>query len=242
MSGLDFLKKKDGVEETTQDRVGGGSFSLDSGVYPVIIDKAYLVNSTSSASVGVRIEATTGDGKVYKDTIYVTNKLGENTYLDKNSKPHYLPGFELVNNLSLIVTGKEISELTPEDKVIEAYNATLGRNAPTTVKMLMEFVGQSAIFGIVKTKKFKQAKNQVSGAYENTADIVENNELINVFNDAGFTALEIKAKVTEVTFINQFMEVYKAGYVKDTTSKTGAATGVTNTPSAAPAKSLFGQK
>ena len=240
MSGLDFLKKQDGVEETTQDRVGGGSFVIDSGAHEAVIDKAYLVNSTSSKAVGVRVEATLSNGKKFRETIYVTNGEGKNTYLNKDNKPTYLPGFELVSNICAVTIGTELAELMPEDKVVEIYNAELKRNAPTSVKMLMELVGKSLILGIAKTKSFKQAKNAVSGKYEDTADIVEGNALINVFNTAGYTALEIKAKATEVSFINQFMEVYKADYVKDTTKKAGnaAAGGVSNTPP--PTKSLFG--
>ena len=236
---MDFLRKVDGVEETTQDRVGGGSFVIDSGAYEAKIDKAYLVNSSSSKAVGVKIEAALSNGKKFRDTIYVTNSEGKNTYLTKDKKLAYLPGFELISNIALVTVGKELADLTPEDKVVEVYNSELKRNAPTSVQMLMELVGTDIVLGIAKTKSFKQAKNAVSGKYENTEEIVEGNELINVFNIAGYTALEIKAKATEVSFINQFMEVYKEGYVKDTTKKGTAAAGVTNTP-ATPAKSLFG--
>ena len=45
---LDFLKKQEGIQETTQDKIGGGSFTLDSGLHEARIDKAYLTNSGSS--------------------------------------------------------------------------------------------------------------------------------------------------------------------------------------------------
>ena len=237
---LDFLKKQDGVQETTADRVGGGSFTIDSGVYEGKIDKAYLVNSTSSKAVGVRIEATLTTGQKFRETIYVTNGEGKNTYVGKNDgKVAYLPGFELVSNICAVTIGKELSDLTPVDKVVEIYNAELKRNAPTSVKMLMELVGADLGLGIVKTKAFKQAKNAASGKYEDTTDIIEGNSLVNVFTIGGLTALEIKAGVTEPTFVNQFIEVYKADYVKDTTKNAKTPAGVSNTP-AAPAKSLFG--
>ena len=237
---MDFLGKQEGVVETTEDRVGGGSFVVDSGAYEAKIDKAYLVISTSSKAVGVKIEATLSNGKKFRDTIYVTNGEGKNIYINKDGKACYLPGFETVSNLAYVITGKELSTLSPEDKIVEVYNAELKRNVPTTVKMLMELVGADVVLGIAKTKSFKQAKNDVSGKYENTAEIVEGNELINSFTMAGFTALELKAKATEVDFINKFMEVYKADYVKDSTKKAGAAAtgGVSNTPPAT--KSLFG--
>ena len=31
---LDFLQKKAGIGETTQDKIGGGSFIVNSGAYP----------------------------------------------------------------------------------------------------------------------------------------------------------------------------------------------------------------
>lgn len=238
---LDFLKKQEGVQETTKDKIGG-SYVLNSGLYEAKINKAYLVNSSSSKAVGVALEFSTSDGQTFKDTIYVTNGEGSNTYTTKQNKLAYLPGFETVSNIVFVTLGKEIAELEPEDKVVEIYNAELAKNAPTAVKMLTELLGQDLILGLVKTKSFKQAKNAATGKYENTAEITETNEIVNVFNITGFTALELKAKATEIDFINQFKEVYTSDYIKDKTknAKTPAgnatAGGVSNTPT----KSLFG--
>lgn len=239
---MDFLKKAENVVETTEDRVGGGSFVIDSGAYEAKIEKAYLVNSSSSKAVGIRLEAMLSNGKRFRDTIYVTNGAGENTYVNKEGKPAYLPGFETMSNVALVTVGKELADLTPEDKVVEIYNAELKRNAPTTVKMLMELVGADIVLGIAKTKSFKQVKNATTNKYENTSEVVEGNELVNVFNIAGFTALELKAKATEVDFINKFIEVYKADYVKDTTKKAATAGSTSGGVTTPPVKSLFGGK
>ncbi len=236
---LDFLKKQEGVQETTQDKIGGGSFTLDSGLHEAKIDKAYLTNSSSSKAVAMALEFTTVDGKSYKDTIWMTNGEGKNTYTTKEGKLAYLPGFETVSNIALVTVGKELAELTPEDKVVELYNAELSKKVPTSVKMFTELVGQNLILGIHKVKEFKQVKNAATGKYEDTADVRESNELANVFSIPGSTALEIKAKATEVDFILQFKEAFKPDYVKDKTKgKAGAPAGVSNTPPAT--KSLFG--
>ena len=42
---LDFLQKKAGIGETTLDRIGGGSFIVNSGAYPAKVTKAYLQQS-----------------------------------------------------------------------------------------------------------------------------------------------------------------------------------------------------
>lgn len=238
---MDFLQKHDGVQETTQDKIGGGSFTLDSGLHEAKIDKAYLTNSSSSKAVGITLEFTTVEGKNYRDTIWVTNSDGKNTYTTKDGKLAYLPGFETVSNISLVTVGKELAQLTPEDKVVEIYNAELSKKVPTSVKMFTELVGQGIILGIHKVKSFKQVKDAATGKYVDTADVRETNELSNVFSIAGFTALELKAKATEVDFIKQFEEAFKSNYVKDRTKgkasgTPGAGAGVTNTPT----KSLFG--
>lgn len=239
---LDFLKKQEGIQETTQDKIGGGSFTLDSGLHEARIDKAYLTNSGSSKAVAIAFEFTTTEGKSYKDTIWVTNGEGKNTYLTKDNKLAYLPGFETVSNIALVAVGKELAELTPEDKVIEIYNSELAKKVPTSVQMFTELIGQTIILGLHKVKSFKQAKDPATGKYVDTAETRETNELVNVFSQAGFTALELKAKATEVDFIKQFEEAFKSDYVKDKTKgrAAGATPGVGAGVSNNPTKSLFG--
>lgn len=239
---LDFLKKQTGVEETTQDRIGGGSFTIDSGVYPAVLKKAYLVHSSSSKAVGVALEIQVNGDKEYRETVYVTNGEGNNTYIDKKtSKPKYLPGFELVSNLVSVINGKELSELVPEEKVVELYNAELKRKAPTSVQMFTELLEAEFVICLQKVKSFKQAKDAATGKYVDTPDVREGNEIVNVFNTAGFTALELKAKATEINFINECTKVYTAEYIKDATKgKTPTATAGANNLPPVNTPSLFG--
>lgn len=240
---LDFLQKKAGITETVQDRIGGGSFTLNSGAYPAKISKAYLQQSGSSSAVAIVFEFKLPEDKTLNETIWVTNGKGENFYTDaKTGKPSYLPGFELASNIAFVATGKELSALTPEDKVIEIYNSELKKKAPTSVKMLMDLVDQDIILGVQKVIEFKQAKNQLTGKYEDTAETRETNEIVNVFNVAGFTALEVKSSATELDFINKFREVYTAEYVRDKTKKAAKAGGAQTPNQGVTTPSLFATK
>ena len=221
MAGLNFLQKRADIVETTQDSLGGGSFVLNSGIYPAVINKAFLKNSSSSSAVAIEFEFGLPEGKTHSETIWVTNGAGENYYINKNTgKPTYLPGFESTSNIAIVAAGLELGELEPEDKVVEIYNAELKKKAPTPVKMFMGLVGKELILGLQKTITFKQAKNQVTGKYEDTAETRETNEIVNVFTTSGFTALEFKAGATEVDFINKFKEVYTPDFVRDRTKNT----------------------
>ena len=236
---LDFLQKKAGIGETTQDKIGGGSFIINSGAYPAKVTKAYLQQSNSSSAVAIVFEFKLPDDKTLNETIWVTNGKGENFYVDqKSGKPAYLPGFELASNIAYVTTGKELAALTPEDKVIEIYNSELKKKAPTPVKMLMDIVDTELIVGIQKVVEFKQAKNQATGKYEDTAETRETNEIVNVFNVAGFTALEAKTEAKELDFIIKFKEVYTSEFVRDKTKKAKAA-GATSPNQGVTTPSLF---
>lgn len=241
---LDFLNKQAGITETTQDRIGTGSFTVDSGIYPAKITKAYLQQAASSKAVSIIFEFALPDSKTLTETVWVTNKTGENFYVDKKSnKPAYLPGFELASNIAFVAIGKELAELTPEPKVIEIYNSELKKKAPTTVQMLMDLVEKEIIVGVQKVLEFKQAKNQVTGAYEDTAETRESNEIVNVFTLSGLTALEVKSGAKEVDFINKFKEVYTSDYLRDKTKKAGNKPAGAQSPNqGVTTPSLFGAK
>lgn len=240
---LDFLQKREGINETTADKIGGGSYTLNSGLYPAKITKAYLQGSSKSNAMSIVFEFALPDNKTLTETVWVTNGKGENFYIDqKTSKPSYLPGFELASNIAFVATGKELSALSPEDKVVEIYNSDLQKKAPTPVKMLMDLVNQDLVIGIQKVIEFKQTKNQLTGKYEDTAETRETNEIVNVFTPAGFTALEAKAGATEVNFINEFQKVYTAEYLRDKTKKAAKTPGATTPNQGVTTPSLFPTK
>ena len=109
--------------------------------------------------------------------------------------------------------------------------------------MLMDLVEKEIIVGVQKVLEYKQVKNQVTGAYEDTNETRESNEIVNVFTVSGLTALEVKSGAKEVDFINKFKEVYTSDYLRDKTKKAGNKPAGAQSPNqGVTTPSLFGAK
>ena len=214
---MNFLSKKDGIKERNKDSLGG--FLVDTGVYGATIKLAYMTQAAESDAVALNFEFELSTGVKYKEQIWITNKQGDNTYVDKNTKElAYLPGFELASDITLCATGQELDEQEIEDKVIMLYNAEAGKEIPTEVKMFTSMIDAELQLGIHKIKTFKQAKN-ASGIYEDTAEIREVNNIHKAFSADGFTVTEMKAGAEAPEFIEKYRKEFTSEYVKDKTAK-----------------------
>lgn len=80
--------------EGEKDVLGGGG-TVESGAYDGVVELAYVGKSQSSDAQNVTFNIKLDNGFYVRETIYVTNKKGENFYPDKNDakKKHLLPGF-----------------------------------------------------------------------------------------------------------------------------------------------------
>ena len=87
----------EGLEEAT-DRLGGGFAALDHNIYSGKLKALYAITAGSGA-MGVVILFNHAGGE-YRETVYVTNKKGENFFTDqKTGKKVPLPGFTTINNI-----------------------------------------------------------------------------------------------------------------------------------------------
>lgn len=235
-----FLNKQKDVAEVTKDTLGGG-FTWDTGLYSVVIDSAYLDMSKGGAA-NITFGFKTAEGKALSQTIYVssgTAKGQNNYYVDKQGEKQYLPGFTIADDIATLTTGDGIGTVEQEDKMVEVYNAELGKKAPTTKPVFMDLIGKEVVLGIVKIKEFKNVKNDMTGAYEPGTEVREFNEIAKVFSETGHTVVETKSDA-KAAFVNIWAEKNPASYVRDKTKGKGGA------PKAAadtkPKKSLFGDK
>jgi len=242
---LNFLKRDDTIVEEA-DKLGGGSFTWDTGAYDVIIDSAYMDESQGGAH-NINFTFKTADGKSLSETIYVTSGKAKgqlNYYVDKQGAKQYLPGFTICDHISLCATGKALAELEPEDKIVEVYNPELKKKAPTSKPVLMELIGKPVTLGIVKVKEFKNVKD-ASGNYVPGSDIKEFNEVAKAFNtDSKQTVVEAKAG-EEAAFFEKWCKQNTSDYVKDKTkgkTPTAGATSSSAGSAAKPTTSLFGPK
>ena len=243
--------KSDGLEET-QDRLGGYS-PLDTDIYTGKIKMAYADKSDGGAQ-NVNLVVDLG-GKEYRETIYITNKKGENFFLNKDDKTKKvpLPGFTVIDDICLCTTEKPLADQDVEDKVVRLYDRESKKELPKSVPVLVELLGKEVSLAIVRQLENKQEKDG-SGTYQPTAETRESNVITKVFHTASrMTMVEARQGNETGTFWDSWLERNK-GQISDKRTikdgQAGAPKGAaaarpqpTPTGSAAPErKSLFGKK
>jgi hypothetical protein len=207
---LNTLAKPTNVVEE-KDTLGGGSYLLDSDIYDMTIDTAW-VGKSSGGAMNVNIVLKSGS-KTLRSTIYITSgnvKGNKTTYLDKNGEEHYLPGFSQIDSMCLLATSKSITELATTKKVIKVYDPSVSKEVPTEVDMIMELLGTAIKVGVLKQIVDKTAKNDRTGAYEPTGETREINEIDKFFRSRdGLTTAEIRAGEPAAVFLSTWQNANK---------------------------------
>ena len=242
-----------GTDDTIQDEVdsiGGGSRVLDSGIYDFTVDMAYAMESSGGAKAVV-LHLKTPDGKELRSTQWVSSgkaKGCKNFYETKDGQKKYLPGFLMLQSLSLLTIGVEPNQLEAEMKFIKLWNKEQKKEVPTEVPVLVGLLNQQ-IKGAVLKQVVDKTKDDGQGNYLPTGETREENELDKFFRASdSMTTAEIRAQATSAEFIQTWADK-NTGTVRDRTSKDaapakqssafGAATNGGGT--VAPTKSIFGK-
>ena len=228
----------DGLEEVT-DRLGGFQ-PFDTDIYAGTI-KAMYAGQADSGARNVTVIADFG-GREYRETIYVTNKKGENFFLNKQDpkKKVPLPGFTTIDDICLIATGKPLAEQTAEDKVIKVWDRDAGAEIPKTVPMLVDCLNQPIKLGIVRQLENKSEKS--GDEYVPTAETREINFIDKVFHpEMNMTVVEAKNGAEKATFHDSWLERNKGETRDKRTIKDGEG-GNTGRPGAARQAPQAGQQ
>lgn len=234
--------------EQTEDRLGGFS-PLETDIYVGVIKMAYAGKADSGAS-SVTVMVDLPGGKEYRETVYVTNKKGENFFLNQNdqSKKVPLPGFTTIDDICLIADGKPLAETAIEEKVINMYDKDAGRELPKKAHVLVDLLGKPVALGILCKKEYKSVKNATTGAYEPTSETRELNTIDKVFHpELKITVAEARNNVTNPVFWDSWTTRNK-GVTRDATAPKKGAVAKPGMPAsssagAPPARtSLFGKK
>jgi hypothetical protein len=256
MSALFGNLTSNGLEES-QDRLGGNFGPVESDIYKAVIKAAYAGQAASGArSVSFIFDL---NGREFRPTIYITNKKGENFFINKQdaTKKVPLPGFTTVDDICLVATGKPLAEQDAEDKVIKLYDAEAGKELPKSVPMLVELLEKEVSLAILKLLVNKNVKNDATGDYEPTAETREENNIEKVFDtESQMTVNEARQGAEKAAFWDGWLERNK-GKTKDKRTLKDGETGAVGAPpkaraaangapaptaGAAPKKSLFGKK
>lgn len=238
------LKMDDSIQEQG-DSLGGSV--LDSGIYDMVIDMAYIDISKNGA-YGLVCSFRGANGVSHKETFWMTNTEAKgclNYYVDKSGAKQYLPGFNQANTLALLTTGMNISDLEPEKKTIKVYNYELKKEVPTEKQVVTAMLQQPIKIGLVKQIVDKTKKNPATGAYDPTGETREENEIHKLFDaENGCTVAELRAGATVPYFLEGWENKWK-GQVRNRAKGTKGDSGTAGAPASPGAMkkpgSLFGK-
>jgi len=239
--------KTDGLEQS-QDRLGGYK-PLETDIYIGTI-KALYAGKSDGGALSVNLIADF-NGQEYRETFWVTNKKGENFFLNKDDKTKKvpLPGFTVAEDICQIALGVPLAEAAMEERTIKLYDPEAKRELPKAVQMIVDAIGQPIALGVLKSIVNKNEK--VNGEYVPTAETREENSTDKVFHPtAKLTVAEARQGATEAKFWDGWLERNK-GQTRDRRSikdgaagaprAAGAAPKAGEQAAAAPRKSLFGK-
>jgi len=227
------------IEVTNEDTLGGGSFTRDTGLYPMKAEVAYLDKSSGGAlSLNLHMSVIGGDNRLVKQTLYLTtnDKNGnKNYYLSKKTGGKVLlPGRSMAEHIAAILTGQPMAQLTPEERTIKLWNFEAKAEVPTQVNSIPEMVGQKILVGLHKCVENKR-KEASPGKWVDTNEKREFNEIHKVFYPDGFSVTERKAEAEAAVFVNTWSGKNDADYVRDTfktVEGSAAKAGVDSLPAA----------
>ena len=223
--------------EKEKDVLGGRSL-LPTGVYEGKLEVVYITKSAKGAQAFNLVVDI--NGKKVRDQIYVTNREGGVTYT-KDGKKYPLPGYSLMNALAKLTIGKEIPQLSFENKLVKIYNYELKKEVATEVPVAVELTGETVKLGIEYLRENKNAQDQ-AGNYVATSETRDSNVIVRVFHvKTNQTAAEYDAQAP-AEFMGLWLKEFE-GKMRDRSKPVsgGAAPAAAATSgAAAPKTSLFG--
>jgi hypothetical protein len=206
------------VEAPSTDNLGGG-FTVNSGLYKMLIDVAYETKSAGGA-IGIVLHLKSADPNErvqHRETLYVTSKAGLNYYLGGKNKDKkiLLPGMQLFQQICKIcVPGTKPDELIQEKKTIKVWNNEMKAEVPTEVDFIPELKDKPLYVGIVRVKENKRVpKEPGSSIYVDTPEAREYSKIHRVFYTDGFSTEEKEKGGEKPTFIQTWKKKHTSDYV-----------------------------
>lgn len=236
---MSFLKNlgKDKDIKDEVDTLGGGA--QPSGLYKCVIEAAYLGVSQGGAN-SLTIVAKAENGHTFRETLWITNKQGEEFYI-YNDEKRFLPGFNVANALSLLTVGYELCDLDePEERTLKIFDFDEKKEVPTEVPCLTQLHGEEIWLGIVKEIQDKTKKNDSTGKYEPTGETREVNVIDKVFRaESGLTVAEARLGEDKGEFVEKWVNKWEGKERNKAKGAAGAGKAGAPAQKAAPKSSLF---
>lgn len=215
--GIKNTKIESDIHKEDTDTLGGG-FTLNTGLYAMRVDLAYEMESKGGATgVVVHYKPVDGGNTTLRETYWVTSgkaKGQKNYYTDKQGRKRLLPGMLMANQIAQITTGKDLSELDTDEKVVKLYDFQAQKEVPTKVQAITEMIGKDIAIGIHKVRENRRIQD-ASGNWVNGPQDRIFNEAHRVFYPDGYTTTEKKAGASEPVFVKKWTDRFDADYVDD---------------------------
>lgn len=240
---MNILKKigqqTDDIQED-QDSLGGSL--RDSGLVELTVQAAYI-DVSDKGSYSFNLIGKDDKGSEYRETLWITNKNGENFY-EYNGEKRYLPGFNVANAIALLTTGYSLADLDdPEEKKVEVWDFDEGKMVLKDKDCLPQLNGEKILVGILKEVIDKTKLNEGTGKYEPTGETRTVNVIDKVFHaETRMTVAEIRDDAEEAVFVDKWDQKW-TGKERNRAkgAKEGSGSAATGTPQKAKS-SLFNKK
>jgi hypothetical protein len=205
------------VETSNEDVIAtGGGFILPTGLYPMVIENAYLDKTASGAMMmHVHLKRKTGGNQVYRFKNCIVSgdeKKNKPTYV-KDGKEYPLPGYSQMDQICKIAADTSLGQIEPEKKLVKLWDFDANAEVPREVPVVTQIIGQEILAGIQLRRENKRALHD--GKWANTNEAREFNELDKVFYPDGFTVTEKAAEAEEAVFVEKWAKANPEGTVID---------------------------
>jgi hypothetical protein len=204
------------VEDTSvtkvveKDSLGGGKFTLDSGVYEFTIKSMYPVKN-KGGSTSMQLVLETANKKLFNPSIYFMDKDGSMTtiasYGEAKGKKVDTFGKQQLDAICRMAVGKSLVEVSASEEkktVIKQFT----KDEKIQVDMFMDVIGKKVTLGILETKVNKQAQDG-TGKYVPINEERIENTISKIFSNEGFTKEELDKKLTTPVFIDAWREKFE---------------------------------
>ena len=231
-----------------EDRLGGFQV-LPTDIYKGVMEVVYAVKSKSSDSQGLHFSFKSDDGKVFKDTAYITNRNNENFYIDKKDKvtKHLLPSWLDMDSLCLMATGLPLTEQETEQKTVNVWNFDLKKDVPTEVTAFTGLTGKRIAIAIQESTVDVTKKNDAMKWVPN-GETKNENSVAKFFHEESMrTSSEVMTGQEDSIFAPKWLEknqgkVHNKAKGAQGTAGVPGAVAKAGAGAAAPKQSLFGPK
>lgn len=165
MSLRDRLKLGKDVNKEKTDFVGTKIHKTD--IYEATVSSLYLTETKNGATMA-NITLTLGDGNEFSNMQCLARMVnGESsTTFVKDGNEYPLPGYTLIDDLTMLLLGSELEDTETKPKYVKAYNSDTKQQEDTEVDFYTEVVDKKvkvAIAQVTKNKydaKLKQDTNE----------------------------------------------------------------------------------